>query len=64
MMRATIDSAACTGHGICYGLAPAVFGDDDQGFGHVIGDGTVAEGKEDTAADAVANCPERAITIS
>ncbi len=37
-MRATIDSAKCMGHGMCYSLAPNVFADDDQGYGHVIGE--------------------------
>ena len=29
-MRATIDSAKCMGHGMCYSLAPNVFTDDDR----------------------------------
>ena len=43
-MRATIDSAKCMGHGMCYSLAPNVFTDDDQGYGHVIGEG-IGEGE-------------------
>jgi ferredoxin len=59
-----IDSAVCQGHGRCYDLAPDLFGDDDEGFGQVLGDGIVPPGKEQEARLAVANCPERAITLA
>lgn len=62
-MRVTIDDEQCQGHGRCYALAPTVFEPDDIGQGHVIGDGTVAEGEEDQARLAAANCPELAITV-
>ncbi|MFC7733795.1 ferredoxin [Actinomadura keratinilytica] len=29
------------GHGRCYDLAPDLFGEDDEGYGKVLGDGTV-----------------------
>jgi ferredoxin len=44
-------------------LAPELFDADDLGNGHEVGDGSVAPGLEDKARLAVANCPERAITI-
>jgi ferredoxin len=58
-----IDSERCQGHGRCYDLAPDLFGDDDEGFGKVLGDGVVPAGSEREARLAVANCPERAIVL-
>jgi ferredoxin len=63
-VKIQIDPALCQGHGRCYDLAPELFGDDDEGFGQVLGDGTVPPGKEQEARLAVANCPERAIALS
>jgi len=58
-----IDSERCQGHGRCYDLAPDLFGDDDEGFGKVLGDGVVPSDSEREARLAVANCPERAIVL-
>jgi ferredoxin len=58
-----IDSERCQGHGRCYDLAPDLFGDDDEGFGQVLGDGVVPADRERDARLAVANCPERAIDL-
>ncbi|HEY6789451.1 MAG TPA: ferredoxin, partial [Trebonia sp.] len=38
-MKVQIDSNSCQGHGRCYDLAPGLFGDDDEGYGRVLGDG-------------------------
>ena len=62
-MRVRIDSGRCQGHGRCYDLVPDLFGDDDEGFGKVLGDGLVPAGKEQQARLAVANCPEQAIEV-
>ena len=62
-MRVTIDDEKCQGHGRCYALAPTVFEPDDIGQGKVLGDGTVAEGEQDQARLAAANCPELAIAV-
>ncbi|HTX82560.1 MAG TPA: ferredoxin [Streptosporangiaceae bacterium] len=62
-MKLHIDSERCQGHGRCYDLAPDLFGDDDEGFGKVLGDGLVPAGSEREARLAVANCPERAIVL-
>lgn len=62
-MRVRINSGLCQGHGRCYDLAPALFGDDDDGYGQVLGDGTVPRGNEHQARLAVSNCPERAIEL-
>jgi ferredoxin len=62
-VKVQIDSERCQGHGRCYDLAPGLFGDDDEGYGTVLGDGEVAPGQEQDARLAVLNCPERAIEL-
>jgi len=62
-MKVRIDAERCQGHGRCYDLVPDLFGDDDEGFGQVLGDGDVPSDKERDARLAVANCPERAIDL-
>jgi ferredoxin len=62
-VRAQIDSERCHGHGRCYDLAPDLFGDDEEGYGTVLGDGVVPPGKEHDARLAASNCPERAIDL-
>jgi ferredoxin len=62
-VKLQIDSELCQGHGRCYDLAPGLFGDDDEGFGQVLGDGIVPAGQEREARLALANCPERAIRL-
>ena len=63
-MKIQISSELCQGHGRCYDLAPGLFGDDDEGYGKVLGDGTVPPGKEHDARLAVLNCPEQAIELA
>jgi ferredoxin len=62
-MRVRVDRGSCQGHGRCYSLAPKLFAPDEVGDGREIGDGTVPPELERQARLAVANCPERAITI-
>jgi len=62
-MKVRINPEGCQGHGRCYTLAPALFDEDDEGYGQVVGDGVVPPGEERTARLAVANCPERTIEI-
>jgi ferredoxin len=62
-MRLSVDEAVCTGHGLCYAHAPELFDDDDHGYGHVIGAGTVPEELRDGAREAVGTCPEGAISL-
>jgi AcrR family transcriptional regulator len=61
-VKLQIDTDRCQGHGRCYDLAPGLFGEDDEGYGQVLGDGTVPAGQEQEARLAAANCPERAIS--
>ena len=62
-MKVQIDSGRCQGHGRCYDLAPGLFGEDEEGYGTVLGDGVVPAGHEKDARLAEANCPERAVEI-
>lgn len=63
-MKVRIDADLCTGHGRCYTIAPELFEpDDDDGYGQVIGDGTLADDQRDLAMKAVNNCPERAVVL-
>jgi ferredoxin len=62
-MKVHIDSGRCHGHGRCYDLAPDLFGEDEEGYGTVIGGGEVPAGQEPGARLAEANCPERAIEV-
>jgi ferredoxin len=62
-VRVQISSERCQGHGRCYELAPGLFGADDEGYGMVLGDGTVPPGAEQEARLAEANCPERAVEV-
>jgi ferredoxin len=62
-MKVQIDTERCQGHGRCYDLAPGLFGEDDEGYGTIGGDGVVPPGEESNARLAVLNCPERAIEL-
>ncbi len=63
MVKLRIDSERCQGHGRCYDLVPELFGEDDEGYGKVLGTGVVPPDKVQEARKAVANCPERAIDL-
>jgi ferredoxin len=63
-VKVQIDSERCQGHGRCYDIAPALFGEDDEGYGRVLGDGLVPAGEEQGARLAAANCPERAVILA
>ena len=63
-MKVRIDDQRCTGHGRCYSVAPELFeANDEDGYGLVIGDGTVTEDQRPIATKAVNNCPERAVIL-
>jgi ferredoxin len=62
-VKVQIDVGVCQGHGRCYDLAPALFGDDEEGYGTVLGDGVVPPAQQDDARHAALNCPERAIRL-
>ena len=52
-MKVSIDSGRCQGHGRCYDLAPELFGEDAEGYGTVLADGTVPPEQEHDARKAV-----------
>jgi ferredoxin len=60
--RVKVDVARCVGHGRCYELAPAVFGEDERGHSRVLLE-TLPQHLEESALLAAANCPEDAIKI-
>ena len=62
-MKVQIDPERCQGHGRCYDLAPGLFGDDDEGYGQVLGDGVVGPDQEQAARLAILNCPEHAVDL-
>ena len=59
-----VDSDRCTGHGRCYSAAPNLLSDDEEGFVTLRGSAMpIAEDQLADAEEAVAACPERAITL-
>ena len=62
-MRIRIDFDRCSGPGRCYDVAPALFTDDERGYGQVKGEGTVTPETEEQARSAVLSCPERAVEL-
>ena len=62
-VKVQINPELCQGHGRCYDLAPGLFGDDDEGYGQVLGDGAVPPDREQDARLAVLNCPEHAVEL-
>jgi ferredoxin len=64
-MRLSVDESRCTGHGRCYSAAPKLLSDDDEGFVTLRGDSMeITEDQVADAEEAVAACPELAITLT
>ena len=63
-MRVHVDAEKCQGHNRCYALAPELFDVDDLGNAIALNDGLVPEGLQEKAHQAMANCPEYAISIT
>ncbi|WP_207839762.1 ferredoxin [Williamsia soli] len=57
-----VDRKACAGHGMCYGTRPELIDCDDEGY-PVITDPNIGLSTIDSARDAVAVCPERALEL-
>ena len=62
-MKLFIDSAKCQGHGRCVLISEEMFDADDEGFGVVLKDEPGPEYASDIE-QAIAGCPERAISYS
>jgi ferredoxin len=58
-----IDYERCTGHGRCFSLQPALFTDDENGYGHVISEGEVPDELMENARKAIRACPEQSISL-
>ena len=62
-MRVVIDYGRCVGNGRCYARFPGLFGDDERGYGQLVGDGSIGDDMLDEARRAVLACPEGAVSI-
>jgi ferredoxin len=63
--KLSVDESRCTGHGRCYTVAPKLLSDDDEGFVTLRGGSMeITDDQLDDAEEAVAACPERAITLT
>jgi ferredoxin len=62
IMQISIDYNSCAGHGRCYTTSPKLFDADDEGRGVTIMTEVPPE-LENSAREAVGNCPERAVKL-
>jgi ferredoxin len=62
-VKVQINVDRCQGHGRCYDMAPQLFGENEEGYSTVLGDGLVPPDLEAVARRAAANCPERAVEL-
>lgn len=62
-MKAEVNDSLCRGHGACVAICPEVFTLTDDGYAEAI-DTEVPEEFVDAVNDAVAACPEHAISAS
>lgn len=60
-MKVWVNDALCRGHGVCVGVCPEVFTLLDDGYAEAIED-EVPAGHEAAVAEAIAACPEHAIS--
>jgi ferredoxin len=61
----SVDETRCTGHGRCYSTAPDLLSDDDEGFVTLRGKSMpISDEQLADAEEAVAACPERALTLT
>lgn len=58
-----VDPGRCQGHGRCTMLAPDVFDSDEAGYAIVLVD-EVPTGLLADVEEAIATCPERAISLT
>lgn len=62
-MRVQVDPTKCQGHGTCNDTCPSVFAVDEWGYAYTSDpQGNVPTADEADAREAVAGCPEQAIT--
>ncbi|MFG2791007.1 ferredoxin [Streptomyces sp. NPDC048419] len=63
-MKAAVDATKCNAYGTCTEICPSVFQLDEWGYAAVVGDGTVPAEALESARAALADCPEKAITLT
>lgn len=64
MQCIAISADKCTGHGLCYGVAPQLLEDDDEGYVTLRGGAKpVPDDQLAAAQSALQFCPEGAITL-
>jgi ferredoxin len=63
-VKVSVDTGLWQGHGRCYDLVPALFGEDTEGYAVVLGDGLIARAELGSARLAALNCPESAIDLA
>jgi ferredoxin len=61
-MKVTVDPDRCQGHARCWDICPEVFSLNEEGNAEVLVP-EVPAGLADQVEKAVANCPERAISL-
>jgi ferredoxin len=62
--RLEISESRCTGHGLCYGAAPNLLSEDEEGYVAQCGTSVQVPAELlDEAQDAENSCPERAISL-
>ena len=59
-MRAAVDDQRCRGHGVCITICPQVFTLTDDGY--AVAQAEIPVEVEAAVSEAVASCPEQAIT--
>jgi ferredoxin len=62
-MKVVVDPEVCQGHARCWEICPDVFSLDEEGHA-LVDDPNVPSELEGAVLDAVANCPERAISTT
>jgi ferredoxin len=60
-MRVAVDRERCAGHAQCSVICPEVFDSDESGYAVLRREGSVPEGEESSAEEAIRSCPEQAI---
>jgi len=63
-MKVRVDPTKCQAHGDCNGICPDVFKLDEWGYAYSDDDGLVPRELEGSVENAIAACPEDAITAS
>jgi ferredoxin len=62
-VRLVIDPERCCGQGRCFDIVPELVEPDELGYAAAIEEGGITPELEPRARQAVANCPERALSI-